>query len=563
MTIEALTIDGYDFTEDLQDRDEFSLQIERDSTSSVVNLGLTNSIVVIGACYQYLTNKFYLNCSGDGLSSMVRIIVDCCDTELVFELKSEGVGFNSKDCEATLTLLTISEALKKYNKLRSRTWWQNEFVRKAYHPKIKYIDKPNFWQRVTGGSRDWGGSKYHSFHICPKMHPIIEHNASLVGLSFQSQSIFDQYSEYKQLGLVLSQLREGLSVEDDGLSTDPNWRDEIAPVETTVELLNNLAPLFNARVEITSDTLLFEQEEWWRQNAVIIMNLDEEIAKDTIGTFNGFQADPNKNYAFARLQYADDQADLASRRVKWIFSDIIEWNPSGDPSLKGSLEVVAPYSLPHCVGDQGYYEFLRSGGEGALALRQIWGDLIGTPADPFGNAWESGDQYFADRHILFINDGISQNPKIILIPRDEDPELGGVPQPGSHLPPKYVEQPSGVDIYGEPLETTNLPFIIDYPGGFPHIANICQELSFREDQEKGLYKRFYQKVSTQNQRNYLIPEVEWFPEDFCSAFNAIMANGLRIGVTTTFGTALAESINIDFNEKKINFINLSTVRKCE
>jgi hypothetical protein len=236
MTIESLTIDGLDFTLDLTSRDDFSIEITRDQASYVVNLGLTNELTFVGLAYQYLLNKFFTDCTGIGTSSIVRITSDCCELELVFELKGDNINFDGSECEAGVTLLTISEALKKFNKLRSRTWWQNDFTRKSHHNKIKYIDKPNFWQRVTGESRDWGKSKYHSFHICPLMHPIIEYNAGLVGLEFQSQSIFDQYGEYKQLGLVLSQFREGRPVQEDGLSLDVNWRDSLAPVETTIEL---------------------------------------------------------------------------------------------------------------------------------------------------------------------------------------------------------------------------------------------------------------------------------------------------------------------------------------
>lgn len=566
MTIEAIIIDGNDFTADLASRDDLSIEISKDQTSFVVALGLTNELVLVGGAYQYLLAKFYTDCTGIGTSAFVRIVSDCCDVDLVFELKGENLSMNGKDCEAAITLLTISDALKKYNRLRSRTWWQNERVRNGYHDKIKYIDKPSFWQRITGGNRDWGESKYHSFHICPLMHPIIEYNCELVGLQFQSQSVFDQYAEYKQLGLVLSQFREGRPVEEDGLSTDPNWRDEVAPVQTTIELLSDFAGLFNADIEITSTTLLFERSDWWEMNAQVLLDINTEISKDNIGNFSGIQSDLDKNYAFARFQYADDQTDTSARRVKWVFSDIVEWNENNDPSLKGSLEVVVPFSLPHCVGDQGYYELLRSGGEAALALRQIWGDLIGEPQDPVGNAWESGNQAYFDRHIMFMETGISQYPKLILVPRVDDPQLVDPPQPGSHIPPKYREQPFGVDIYGEPLEANNLPLIIDLPGGRPAIGNICEELSFREDVVKGLYHRFYEVDSTKNSRRYIITELEWFPDDFCGAWTHIQANGMRTGIDTTYGTVIPDSktgsITVDFGEKKIVFKNLVGKRSC-
>jgi len=560
MTIAEFVIDGKSYVSDIREGGgDFIIQVSRDSASKTVNLGLTSSIDIIGDAYNHLYNKYYPDCQGLGAKGEAVIVPNCCDgKQFKFELSGDNILFNPIECKATVSLVTISDALKKYNALRNRTWWQNDFVRNGVHPKIKYFIDPNFWHRLTGGlpTTDFGDSRHFGYHITPYIYPILVHNAQQAGLTFRSDTIFDLYPEYKKLGITMSQFKEGLDVDNDPKDGSPNWDDARAPIETTMELLNNLAGLFNADTEITSSELRFERDDWWQTNNASLFDLTTEIARKTISGFSGFQPDLASNYAFGRFEYQADSVDHSSRRAKWLFSDIVEWNQLGDPSLKGSLDVTVPYSNLHTIADQAYYENIRDKGESATAMRRIWQDI---------NEDNNGVNFVGDEVAMYMTSGMTQAPKVLLVSDDTDFQGQGIwPDPidqFGHVPPKFRFVPFGFDLYGNVVDISKLP--ISPKSARPiRIANVCQELSFRQTLTKGLYQRFYAIEQTTNRRCYNIGEITYYPDDFCEVVDFIFQNGMRTSVQTEFGVALADSININFTKKNISFRNLKVCRIC-
>lgn len=560
MTVVEFVIDGVSYASDVrQGQGDFIIEVSRDTSSKTVNLGLTSEITLIGDAYRYLYNKFFKDCTGLGATSEVTVAANCCDgKQFNFELSGQNVVFDQIQCQATISLVTISDALKKYNVLRSKAWWQNDFVRNGTHPKIKYFHDPNFWHRLTGGlpTTDFGNARHFSYHITPYMYPILVNNAQQAGLNFVSETIFDLYPEYQKLGITMSQYKEGLDVDNDPKDGSPNWDDARAPIETTMELLDNLAGLFNADAEITSTELRFERNDWWRKNSSILLDLTTELERGTISGYSGFEPDLAANYAFGRFEYEDDTVDHSSRRAKWLFSDIVEWNELNDPSLKGSFNVTVPYSNLHTIADQAYWENVRDKGESAAAMRRIWDDI---------NSTQNGANFVGDEVAMYMTSGQTSSPKVLIISDDSDFQGQGIwPDPierFGHIPPKFRFMPFGSDIYGQGIDISKLP--IGPNDARPiRIANVCSELSFREELENGLYQRFYAIESTTKRRCYSIGEITYSPDNFCQVVDFVLANGMRTSIRTEFGVALASSININFTKKNISFTNLKVCRNC-
>ena len=103
MTVQYVLIDGLEVTADLLNADTFSLDIQKDESSNVVTLALTSSMVFVGETYQRLIDRFYVNCSDIGLTSLMQLVVDCCNKALVFEIRGENITFNQLECRAELT----------------------------------------------------------------------------------------------------------------------------------------------------------------------------------------------------------------------------------------------------------------------------------------------------------------------------------------------------------------------------------------------------------------------------------------------------------------------------
>ena len=218
--------------------------------------------------------------------------------------------------------------------------------------------------------------------------------------------------------------------------------------------------------------------------------------------------------------------------------------------------MVAPYSNLHTIADQAYYENVRDKGESAAAMRRIWDDI---------NSTQNGENFVGDEVAMYMTTGQTSHPKVLIISDDSDFQGQGIwgdaIEQFGHVPPSFRFQPVGFDLFGEPVDYTNVP--IGPNDARPiRIANVCESLSYRQILDNGLYRRFYEIEATTNKRCYRIGELEYVPDNFCETVDFILANGMRTSVITQFGVALADGIDINFTDKSIVFTNLTVCRIC-
>lgn len=504
---QKVTLDDVDITADVLAGDQFSIELSRDETTKTVVFALTSDLELTGDAYQTLVAKFIPNCFSCNNKLSIKIIPDCCDIELEFELLVEGVSFDFINCTVRVTALQQTGATKAFKYLDSHVWWKDGDGRlitdDIVSPKVVYFRDPTWWQTFTGIFRNWGNTKYHFYHPCPIAYDVLRWNAGRVGLTFKSESIFLAFQEYRFMSLMYAQNRTGPNVGENYNFIADNW-----PIETPLELLDNLSLVFNADFRIFNNELRFETFQWYEMNAFVIEDFQTLIDENRILEFGGASVDASKNSAYGRFEYENDSIDTFCNRNHWYYSDFIEWNPTGmNECLRGELSNGIQYGPTLIIGDHAYNEMIRD--------------------------FNSSDDYEDIRSDnpdgkLFMNDGSAQWPKLIIVPVNW--------QSTGYVTPMNRTNPAGE------LET-----------GW--------QLSFREDEPDGLYNRFHAYRDPARTSTINLGDIKYSPENFCLAVDIVKDRGIEIALSTQWGKGIPESIELNFGEQTITMKNVVVV--CE
>lgn len=542
MVISRLLIDGQNFTDYIIEGTDFVIEIAKDSTNNVVGYTVSSPIPVESVAYFYLYDIFVNVCANGKTKLDVIVELACCDLTFAFEANINTIEFDLTNCYAGVVLVQVTDAIKLYEELRKAVWWQSESFKLLKHPKLKYISEPNWWRQFIGG--DFDNSKWHFFWNTPLAYTIFVHNIeTLNNKKFKSESVFDLYTEYKRMGITMSTFREGHNVDS---SPQGPWLDEMAPVQTTLELLKSLEDVFNATFEITNEGVRFERKDWWRENAILLMDIEQQIQGGRIEDAITLTADTETNYAYGKFEYAEDDVDQENRKVKWLFSDFIEWNPDGDTNRRGERSVQVDFTPLHVVGDVPFAESLINRDDFGNVISydsndirwRIWGDLT------------NPSSYDIDNDMAWTKDGISSRQKLVIL----EEEWASTPRQHHFAETEYI--------YPDPTNPVELPWIAVTPVD-ARMKRVNWNLSFREDERDGLYQRFHIIDDTRNTVRYNITEFKWYPrEDFCYAVTLIIKYGLRIAMRTAFGLANPESIEINFDETSITFKGNTIEKTC-
>lgn len=492
-----ILIDGQDFTDDVLSDQAFAIELSRDQSTGTVVYAITSDLSLTGDAYEYILSRFVPKCFSCQEKIALVIVPNCCELVLMFELLVEGVTLDYKSCSATITGLQVSEAARAFKYLESNVWWQDKAGNLIFNdhafPEVVYFKEPTWWQRLTMIFRNFNNSRYHYYHVCPFLSDIMEWNAGKAGLNFASQSILLAYPEYQRTCILYAQNREGPNVRNSYSFIRENF-----PIETLLQLLEKLKPVFNADYRIIGDTLRFETLDFFEDSAFVIADYSEIIENGQLIGPSQVQVDATQNKAYGRFEFGRDSIDTASNRMHYYFSDLIEWNPTGmNECLRGELDNTVDLGSIHIIADEGYWK-LRAD-ENLRVMDRI--------ADDNRDAK------------LYMTTGTAALAKLLVMPADWPAQTGFANTPEM----RWV---------GNVRET-------------------CWQLSFREDEPDGLYQRFHVGRNPANKSSIELGDIEFQPDDFCTMVNIIQEYGTEVAISTPWGKGIPETVEMDFGRQTI------------
>lgn len=491
-------IDGKDFTGDVLSDQAFSIEITRDAATGTVVYALTSDLSLTGEAYNYLRSRFVPSCFSCEEKISLIIVPNCCGISLKFELLAEGIVLDYMACSVTITGLQLSEAAKAFKYLESNVWWQdkdgNLIVEDFTFPEVVYFKEPNFWQRLTMIFRNFNNSRYHYYHVCPFLLNILEWNAQKAGLTFDSTSIFQAYPEYRRTSILYGENREGPNVRNNYSFIRENF-----PIETPLQLMDRLRPVFNADFRILGTALKFETLDYWEDNAFILADFQELIDNDQMIGETKVQVDATENAAYGRFEYSNETIDTGCNRMHYEFSDLIEWNPSGlNECLRGEFSNVVEFSPVHVIGDRAYWR-LRSD-ENLSVMSRI--------ANQNSNAK------------LYMTTGTCSFPKLLVMPSNWQAQAGF----GNTPEMKY-----------------------DSEGN----RRTCWQLSFVENEEEGLYQRFHKRRDPAKKSAIELGDITYQPESFCETVQLVQKYGVEVAISTPWGKGIPTGVELDFGNQTV------------
>lgn len=170
----------------------------------------------------------------------------------------------------------------------------------------------------------------------PLLREYIENGCKACGMEFRSSILTDPNSPY--YNTLLMSMPVG-----NPTSEYVGWSEENKPLYTVTALLDNLKDTFNGEYFINGNVLLFERKD-------IFLNMDEWINLSD-GLDNPIVEEICYSYtgdsfpAYADIGYIPDGWDNCGNEAKWLYKDIVEWNPDNRyPYMKGAFEKSIPFS---------------------------------------------------------------------------------------------------------------------------------------------------------------------------------------------------------------------------
>lgn len=417
--------------------ESFVITYKEDDDKNIITSSYSSELVFYDDGYQLIYNSLIANPIGFSQKLKVNIYDTCCN-ELVYTgyIKGDSIDWCEDKCSVTCNIIFEDDS---ESCVKNTLIWDDPAFISANYNRIDYCieNRPNFIQvllyiigglilpvilavlgpiiaflYIIGGivygicqlinvfgnvncdgvePGDLGGAGVinaaneitdalvpcQSYHNAPYLHQYLNNACNLCGLNFKSSILNDPNdpigSIYYDTVLFAIEVHKGR----DATSSLNNMYADNFPVETLHTLFRDyLNPLFNGKWRIVGNDFVFERKDYFYTNA-------EWINADTL-LANGKIVDnaicwswiDKERYAYGRYGYTMDAMEYIGNEAKNQYGDIVEWNPTGDPSQKGEYSMISQFAPTRTVDDQYgsfYVSWVFAGGGN---LPGIYGQLV-------------------------------------------------------------------------------------------------------------------------------------------------------------------------------------------
>jgi len=389
-----LYIDGIDYTEDVLNLDEFTINIGFNDTSTITK-GLSESVIVEGEAFLLLEKTFFHGCNSYTKELNAMFVADVCSSiNIPLKINIDGLRYDPANGQMEILLKSITDEDKAYNILDSSFWHENGFESAYKIPLMYFIEQPNYIQwailistlslrivfnvidlmikwacKITlvgfifDCPDDYNSAIFKLFDnwllgvgnwgTAPLIREIIEYQCGHAGISFSSSIINDPASEYFNMAMF------SLDTGDHGThkETSDNKRKAVlknnANLMTVIELLEGLKTTFEGTdYRIIDKVLYFEKTEYFDQIASIKI-------LDVIGnceiTAPKYEYDLNELVAWGQFQFIQDSFDAEGNKSSGYYKINKDFNDPYSSVQKGSLQRLIPFAPASFQFDQRSY----------------------------------------------------------------------------------------------------------------------------------------------------------------------------------------------------------------
>lgn len=569
---------------------------------------LASGIRIKGEGFTYLTEGL-LGC--DFYESKVRVFYAKCKKWYDFKLTRKGIEFCYNPCEANLTLERDDDAFRCMKYLKETIYWKDGLLNKAPYfipyvtdsgliqyifllfflilspvallipivcatinrlidavnflnpacittpfgnigPCIDSIDCPSFNDVICPVLEKLAGVG--NFNPSYTLRDIFQHAAEQCGLELKSSILEGSYGD---VALFQLQYRDGIAIEDisisdliagdlegvlDSINLEGYYEEQGANY-TYMQLIDSLRPVFNWEMRILGNKLCIERHDYFK-------NIKQEAA-DLRQYPEPYCVRPSdlEECAYFRGEYCRDAQDQAGNENRILFADIVEWNEEDAEWKEGECtQIASDYGMSAFMFDYKYcsggffntrrlFDKLRSGGLSAIVGE---GQLLG-----LGNFSGFILDIITECPSLNLQQAVvtaSRASCLKLIQLETNTPRGNP----SFLRKNITSVLAGVDNILEILGIEGTCFTYNYT------------LSYREDEEEGLYQNFWfiEDPDYKDRPRFQIDELNLDLD--CDVVNKL---GNGIYVRTDHGKAYPQSIEID--EERCAIILRNLLLYCE
>jgi len=542
-----LMIDGQDFTNDVQGLDDISLIFGLNTSDSLTSVSVSGELEFAGNAFDLLHTTFFENTREDiGSRLVVQLFLDCCNQKdpILFYLDRGSVRICG-DCMISGNLIKLEDDESCRSYLRDKIFWKdNGFLDSVPFYDIPYCEESDAFTKIyiiiftilfpillvlqaietvinavlrvirfiSFGLIRWSvdipslDNAIRLIRACDRKHPsprvfdILDYNVRRCGLKFDSNIL--KYT-YANTLILMAQNEDGC--------TSCSYIESNLLNKTTVQLMNDLKPVWNADYRIIGDTLYFD----WKKR--INMILDEYVLCNAESEYDKGDAEDPPCYsydtnlpAYMRFEYSHDSIDTAGNKrldtyradgkERGNYAEIIEWNDPPSQYQKGEETVILPYSPPAFTHD----------GRNRCDISQF------RMIDKYGLGTQPNQ--------LVLTMGMSSLPKLIL-----------------------MNSLSSWDPWRE--GTGEVKGCIANALGGAFVYDVQQYNTFlwtKEDKYEGLYSQYYKIDDPRGEERPLL-NLESFTFAFdCEQLALVMQNGVNVAVETEYGNGYPTEIRVDF-----------------
>jgi hypothetical protein len=279
-----------------------------------------------------------------------------------------------------------------------------------------------------------------------------------------------------------------------GIFTDQivDWHGKNIFNLTVTQFMEILAPVFRADYRIINGVFRFETKRWFADNAVKVADYQQDDVNCIC-----YGVDVGRFKAYGRYEYTFDPSDEAGNDAGRDYNDIVEWNPTGNETLKGEHNVTLNFAPVRFVRD--------------------------AHRDNFITIYRTNSTLGARRNELVIARDQLGKLKLIVI----DP---GVKVRTYFSIAKHVSESGGQNRYNDDLK-------------------FDKDATFDE-----LYKRFHHEDDPGKGVVGTIDKIE-ARLDICQLIDKLETNGMNVYVRTAWGKAIPETVSINTGTGVVTFQN--------
>lgn len=473
-----LSIDGIDFT-DNSSIDAFTIEFGINPDDKSYGYAASESIELTGDAFDFIRSKFFDNCNSIENTCSVRIYSYLCKSTYVLTIGYEDVelcyAVNDDDCDkATVTVTQLENECYKY--CNETPFLENGFADQK-HPVIWYVNSGGFVQNLLfllfpilaiilfmitiiiniiigvckvvdaiPGSGDLDCPEFLDVDhlvctlyewICgtgykmkqPLVKDIFEYHMNICGGKFRS-SIF-QESLYQNTVYVSAEHGGGVKNAENYVARD-TWG-----TDTLIQLLDRLAPVFNAEYWFEGHILHFEPEGVRESRLPIFpLSIENLIDNDLLSEDLCIGFITGDRHAYGRFEYGDDALDRESNKpqVARTYDTIVEWNEEKSKYKKNEHKNVVQFSRARFMFDRVSYndkgwgfsydmDAFRSGAENIILLPfKYYLNLNTSPnglSNSISNASGLCSRFYRQRDLIITDDSATL-PKLLVLEQGFD-----------------------------------------------------------------------------------------------------------------------------------------------